>query len=169
MTKPTDCRLLALDPSTSCIGWALFVGEELDTFDSYQPQGKTFDRLIANACDWLDNLGWRLMPKIIAFELPIVARNIKTTITLAQLAGALRFIAFSEITNYVGTVVEVYPGSRLAALGLPIRLKRAEAKRRVVALVNARFGLNLTQKQHDIADAIAVGLAAMRQMREATP
>ena len=98
----------------------------------------------------------------IAFEMPVVYRNAYTASVLAQLVGALRYVAFA----WTEDTYEINPGKRLAALGLSPRMRRGEAKRAVLMLVNARFGLKLKPKDHDIADAIAVGLAAMKEMTE---
>ena len=48
---------------------------------------------------------------------------------------------------------------------MPIRMKRKEAKAQVLHLVNMRYGLNLTAKDHDAADAVAVALAGYCKIR----
>jgi len=68
----------------------------------------------------------------------------------------LRVAAF----DWVEQTVEINPGGRLAAFGLPVNLKRPVAKERVIAHVNQRYRLELKPREHDVADAIAVGFAA---------
>jgi len=152
-------RLLALDPSTKVIGWAQFDGDDLVDCGAYHVRGDNLDDKMADAAIWIDHhMG---AAYILALEMPVMWRNVKTTVRLAQMVGALRLAAFP----YARAVVEIMPGSRLLALGLRINMKRAEAKKQVVRLVNAMFSLELTAKDHDAADAVAVGLAALKKMK----
>ena len=59
-------------------------------------------------------------------------------------------------------VVQVAPAQRQAALGVSCRLGRADVKRRVVEVVQRRYGLEV---RSDEADAIGIGLAAWRLVR----
>jgi Holliday junction resolvasome RuvABC endonuclease subunit len=59
-------------------------------------------------------------------------------------------------------VVDVNPAQRQAALGVSNRLGRADVKRRVVEVVQRRYGLEV---RHDEADAIGIALVAWRIVR----
>ena len=164
--------ILALDPSLSCIGWAVLTldGERIVEYGKHRPRGDTLDEKLTDAHFWLR---WMLdadsaispiygeQITAYAFEMPIVYRNPATTIKLAQLVGALRVAAFP----WVQRTIEINPGARLSALGLPVNLKRAVAKERIIANVNATYGLELKPKEHDIADSIAIGVAASRKLK----
>ena len=152
--------LLALDSSTRVTGWALLDLDNLDAPLAYGVEtfGGDLHERLRLAGVWLDGrLGYWSSVTTLAIEGQVVAKNAATTAKLAQVAGALKFVAMSHGLE----VVEVAPGQRLTALGLPWMMKRAAAKAQVLALVNARFGLELTAAEHDAADALAIGLAAV--------
>ena len=136
--------LLALDSSTRVTGWALLDLDNLDKPLAYGFQvfkGDIHTRL-HQAGTWLDALltdcqGWKGDIAIMAIEGQVVAKNAATTAKLAQVAGALKYVAMSHGLE----VIEVAPGQRLTALGLSWMMSRAAAKAQVLALVNARFGL----------------------------
>ena len=161
--------LLALDPSTTCIGWAVLTldGERVVKYGTHRPRGDTLDEKLVDAYHWflwlLDDGDTFLGDAVTAyaFEMPIVYRNPATTIKLAQMVGVLRVAAF----QWVEQTIEINPGGRLSALGLPVNLKRAVAKERVIANVNSLYGLELKPKDEDAADAIAVGLAASNKLK----
>ena len=98
---------------------------------------------------------------ILAVEMPVVYKNAATTIKLAQLLGAIRWAAH----HWVDRTIEIQPGQRLTALGLPLRVKRNAAKELVVHTVNALYKCKFTLNDHDIADAVAVGHAALLELR----
>jgi len=159
-------RLLALDASYECIGWALFETdahqEWLSSWGSIRPSGTCLDDLRADASTKIAGLIEAGGADTLAIEMPVMAKNAATTIKLAQLVGAIRLTAWL----YVGEIIEIQPGSRLAALDIPIKTRRKVAKMLVVNTINALYKLELTDSQHDIADAIAVGHAALAEMRQ---
>ena len=159
--------ILALDPSLSCIGWAVMPlnASAVVEYGAYRPSygspgGGNLDEKLWDAYCWLrwllDSEGRGENITALAFEMPVVYRNPAITIKLAQLVGVLRVAAF----DWVEQTVEINPGGRLAAFGLPVNLKRPVAKERVIAHVNQRYRLELKPREHDVADAIAVGFAA---------
>ena len=152
--------LLALDSSTRVIGWALLDLSGLDKPLAYGVEtfrGDLHERL-RQAGTWLDYLlAGTFDVTTLAIEGQVVAKNAATTAKLAQHAGALKFVAMARGLD----IIEIAPGQRLTALGLPWMMGRDAAKAQVLARVNARFGLALTADEHDAADALAVGLAAV--------
>ena len=160
-----EMRLLALDPSLSYIGWALFDTDsnpDLKRHGAHGPSGDTLDDKLADAARWLDWLEPHLRYlEVLAIEVPVMYMNAKTTIALAQLCGVLRYSAYS----WSERTIEILPAQRLTVLGLNANLKRAVAKREVLRLVNAIYSLELTAKDNDAADAIAVGFAAIRKLK----
>lgn len=166
--------ILALDPSTTCIGWAVMPldAATVTEYGAYGPKGDDLDHKLIDAHRWLrwmfdqyKEFAPHTTPgeaiTVYAFEMPIVYRNPATTIKLAQLVGVLRVAAFDDVER----TIEINPGGRLAALGLPVNLKRAVAKEKVLDTVNMMFSLELKRKDDDIADAIAIGVAASGKLR----
>lgn len=158
--------IFGVDPSTTRIGWCLFDNDrnEVLAYDVHKVTGKTFDHKLADIARSFD---YRLEPRhmmgadTFAIEVPVYHKNVSTTIKLAQVVGVLRYAAF----EWSSRTIEINPGKRLAAFGLPIKTPREQAKRRIVALVNAQFGTSLTDDEHDAADAIAVAVAAGQVLR----
>ena len=155
--------ILAIDPSLSCIGWAVMGADTVYDYGILVPYGNEFDARLNSAYCWADSMGRERgihQELVTAIEIPVYYKNAKTLRDLAQLCGALRV----GLSWHCRTI-DVLPTERLSALGLPIRLRRNEAKARVLSLVNAMFELELTTKDHDIADAIAVGVAAQKKLK----
>lgn len=152
--------ILALDPSTVCIGWALMDAEHVYEHGVFRPKD------LADIGYWAFDLMSSTMEtsniEVVALEMPVLHsshQNVMTVIRLAQVTGVL--ISVAQRLD-VRSIVEVQPHERLTALGLPLRMKRAAAKEAVAAVVRGRYGIELAAG--DEADAIAVGLAALRKM-----
>ena len=157
--------LLALDSSTRVIGWALLDLSDLDKPLAYGVEtfGGDLHERLRQAGRWLDDLlvgeilcRWGMVTTL-AIEGQVVAKNAATTAKLAQHAGALKFVAMARGLD----IIEIAQGQRKTVLGLPLTLDSKSSKIQVTALVNARFGLALTADEHDIADALAIGLASV--------
>ena len=155
--------MLALDSATRATGWALLDLGDLDAPLAYGVEtfrGDLHERL-RQAGTWLDYLlAGTFDVTTLAIEGQVVAKNAATTAKLAQVAGALKYVAMAHGLD----VIEIAQGQRKTVLGLPLTLDSKSSKIQVTALVNARFGLALTADEHDIADALAVGLAAVAKM-----
>lgn len=171
MTNPAfwqnTIRILALDPSLSCVGWALMeYSLELrqawvSSSGKFEPCGKTLDDKLADAAGRAERIMHGCNPDILAIELPVVYRNHATTIKLAQLVGAIRWAAH----HWTDRTIEIQPGGRLTALGLPMKMKRDIAKELVRNTVNALYKLDIEPDDHDISDAVAVAHAAMVELQ----
>ena len=152
--------LLALDSSTRVIGWALLALSDLDKPLAYGVEtfGGDLHERLRQAGTWLDYLlAGTFDVTTLAIEGQVVAKNAATTAKLAQVAGALKYVAMAHGLD----IIEIAQGQRKTVLGLPLTLDSKSSKIQVTALVNARFGLALTADEHDAADALAVGLAAV--------
>jgi Holliday junction resolvasome RuvABC endonuclease subunit len=148
--------ILALDASTTTIGYAAMNGDELLQWGAFTPSGPLYDR-IAQGGDWLRRwLDLHGTPETVAIERPFVGASWDSTIKQSYMVGTLIAVARSRGAN----VVEVNPQERLNAAG--ISSKAPSLKRACVAVVNQVYGLKLKVSQHDIADAILVGWAAQR-------
>jgi Holliday junction resolvasome RuvABC endonuclease subunit len=129
---------------------------------SYRPAGRSLDDKLYDCYDWFNAEFFAERLNVLAIELPIYHKNVKTLRTLAQLAGVLRLAA----ADWSERTIEILPAERRLALGIPINMKGAEAKQHILRNVNALFDLGLTPEQHDIADAVAVAMAARKKIRE---
>lgn len=169
-------KLLALDASTTAIGWALFDLErdhpdDLLEYGIKRFRGPLWDRIV-EAEPWVQR---RLLAPVLvstppdlmgalAIETPVIymikgkPRNAQSVIKQAYMVGALVLLARGRGLR----VLEIRPDERLTAIGLPARLRNP--KPWVVRNVNAIYSLDLGPKEHDVADAIAIGWAARRKL-----
>jgi len=160
-------KILAIDPSTRCIGWCVLDtrADAIRDYGAFKPrQDVGLDDKLKECHEWLAELmaESRRGYDVFAFELPVYHRNVKTLRTLAQFAGVLRLAA----RPWAEQTIEILPAERRLALGVPIAMSGARAKAHIRRLVNAIYGLELKADQHDIADAIAVAVAAQKRMIE---
>ena len=159
-------NLLALDPSTVCIGYACFdthSDPDLVDFGTFKPEGDDFSAKLVDVQVWLMlKLKW-YGTDIMAFEAPVLHMNVQTLKQLAYFDGALWAIAAQHEVR----VMEVMPGQRLSYFGWPIKTKRKTAKTVILGKVHLVYPhLNLQSKDHDIADAVAIGLAALKMLKQ---
>jgi Holliday junction resolvasome RuvABC endonuclease subunit len=141
--------ILALDPSTRLIGWAVLLDGH------YEGSGihvlpEDLNDACAEAYEWLRFAHYPGF-KVIALEIPVLHfGNVTTLRSLAYINGALRAAVAGR-----AKVVDVNPSKRLKAMGIG---KVDDKKAAIVDAVNKRFKLSVAS--HDEADAIAIGLAA---------
>lgn len=98
--------------------------------------------------------------ELVGLELPYVDR--KKSPEVALRLRELKAIVEHTLTRAGYPVVGVNVSQRSAALGVAGKTKRKPLKDLVVQAVSTRYGLNVT---HDQADAIGVGLAAVKLHR----
>lgn len=155
--------ILALDASTTAIGWALCDLEkrhpdDLTEYGLERLKGKLWDRLDYGQI-WTRRYMEYQAVELLAIETPVVWKNAKSSIKQAYMVGVLGLTGFRLGVE----VMEIRPDERLTALGLPARCRNP--KPWIVNTVNQIYGLGLeTKTDHDIADAIALGWAARRRL-----
>lgn len=98
--------------------------------------------------------------ELVGLELPYVDKSKSPEVALRL--RELKAIVEHTLTQAGYPVVGVNVSQRSAALGVAGRSKRADLKDAVVQAVALRYGLEVT---HDQADAIGVGLAAVKLHR----
>lgn len=157
-------KILALDASTTAIGWAILDlskewPDDLESYGVHRLSGELWDRLWAGLVEITGKLVLTRNPMdYVAIETPVVYKNPASSIKVAYMVGLLG--------GYAGQwakVLELRPDQRLTALGLPSRCR--DPKPQVTRNVNAIYELDLDPgKDHDIADAIAIGWAARRRL-----
>ena len=158
-------RILALDASTTAIGYALLDCEQRSPDDLLghgliKPPGDLWRR-ISGGMEWLHRwMDHNGQPLVVALERPFVGKSWDSTIKQSYMVGALGAVAKGRDCR----IIEINPQERLTAAG--ISSKAPSLKRAVVARVNQVYGLGLKPTEHDIADAVLVGWAAQGKLRE---
>lgn len=155
--------VLGLDASTTAVGWALLDTDQdlICGHGCHRPVGDSVLERIDDADTWLNSLLWIHPSAIIAVEVPVMHKNAATMRSLSYMAGVLLLRGWQR-----WGAVEILPGQRLTALGLPPRMRRDNAKSAVLRIVNALYGLRLTEADHDAADAVAIAVAAANKLKE---
>jgi Holliday junction resolvasome RuvABC endonuclease subunit len=169
-------HILALDPA-AITGWAVLETPETDRRDErvvasdvFKPKGRTMAKRLVSAFEWCRGMISSHHADVLVIEIPYLAtyhdrqgrerHNVESFRQQCRLDGVY-ILAAGELEV---EVVEVIPAQRLTALGLPGNLCREAAKAQTLLCVNAIYGLDLDD--HNAADAVAVGVAAARMLRE---
>jgi len=150
-------RLLSLDADTKFIGYAHFLGDKLMLYGTHDIAAKWDDLLVEVGRFLGDEIGYEV--EYVAAEMPVMYKNAKTAIQLAQLVGAIRFASLNHGCEFI----EVLPSERLTACGIPILTRSKPAKEAVKRTVSAIYGIEVTTTH--AADAIAVGMAALNKLK----
>lgn len=172
---PPGTSVLALDTSSSCVGWSFFRDGLPVVHGKFVPVSADHGSKLVEFQDWLLEMLAEHSPDHLAVETPYPGR---------------RRFAFGVLMMYYGVVlsthvrwfgVEMPPESRVAAADVK-RLNQMpkgtsyEARKRAMVLeMNRLYGLSLRYKNHDskkqvsdddIADAIAVNTAFHVRMQQ---
>ena len=146
--------ILALDPSTKVIGWAIIDdGHRIGSGIHELPED--LDHACQEAYEWL---AYAFYPGFtdIAIEIPVYHRNVRTLRELAYINGALRAAVAGRCK-----IISVNPSSRLKAMGIG---KVDDKKAAMIEAVNKRF--KIAVESDDEADALAIGMAAWDQLND---
>jgi len=154
--------LLAIDPSTTRSGWALFGFDgQLRGHGSWPHKGRLFERLgdlhyEVCECVWRHGIG------ILAMESQFAGRFPKAALQVSRAAGVV-LAAFAEMAPDITQAVvhELSPTAVKKAVGCSGRAD----KDRVRMAVAGRFGVF---PDDDAADAIALGWGVMTRLLEGT-
>jgi|SRR6266850_5977890 len=161
-------RILALDVSGSCTGWAFGLYGKLEDYGKYiQKQSGSKGKKLAQFADWLTSLLEAKKPTVVLIEKPYRGRNSNV------LANLSKFIAVVELCAYLTLDLELEdswfldPRSIKHALKVQKGKDYDDNKKIMVNKINNLFGLKLKYSQKkskklsddDVADAIAVLVA----------
>lgn len=161
-------RVLGLDISSRCVGWALFVGGVLAAHGRYRHRGTGHGERLAHFGPWLTTLLSELEPTQVAYEAPYSGRMRHTFGVLSKYVGVVESVHFSVYGAEIPPENAVAAHAVKRAIGARKGRDHEENKRIVLLLVNQVFGLALKYKDHDDtkrvseddeADAIAVAWA----------
>ena len=186
-----DERVLALDTSSTCVGWAVFDNGSLVQHGRFVQQGHGHGEKMTNFRLWILGMLAEFRPTHLIYEAPYRGRNGSIFGLLSKYAGVVDAAAFEFFQAELAPECVVPAKDVKRAIGapkvLPGRGKRkrkssdeqhSQNKRVVLTMVNERFGLGLkyekndkTKKvsQDDEADAIALNWAWHLMYRSPEP
>lgn len=164
-------KILSLDQSTSCVGYAIFEDGELVQFGKFEPNPKQdSDKRIYSICSWLQ----RAINVIEDVDLVILEdiqlqttingsgkyfknqdNNVLTFKVLAKLQGALIAKCLELGVNYH----IVQPSHWKSIVGITSKYRR-DQKKEAMELVEKWFGENAVE---DEADAICIGFSYIKE------
>lgn len=150
-------RVISMDQSTRCSGYAVFDNSEYvcsGVIDMSKSELGTYERSFEMARQL-----WKVLkeykPDVLVIEDTQQQNNVKTVITLARLQGMI--IGYAEAHKI--KVHILLPSQWRAALGYSQgpKVKRAELKKQSINYVKEHFGINMSE---DRAEATCQGIAA---------
>lgn len=159
-------RLLAVDPGSVALGLAAFDGRDLVPGSARAIRGRGPDwhaRMRSITAQLWAHLAGEWRPDVVAIEGVVLQRgpraNPRTLAVMAQTRGYL--IARFDEMYPTARVIEINPQKTRSVVGAP--RSRARGKQHIAWAVQALTGTD--PGSEDARDAIAVGLAALEQLR----
>lgn len=164
--RKVEWRLLALDISSICVGYAVFENGELEDHGKFVTEGKDHGARLLSFQKWLYGMLKKLKPTDVAVELPYPGRSRNSYGVLQMYYGVL----LEEYYHYFKA--ELPSSSKIPSSQIKRKMNvksgrsYEDNKRRMVERINEEYGLSLTfvandrtkrRSQDDVADAIAVG------------
>lgn len=163
-------RVLALDVSSRCVGWSLFVGGQLERHGRYVIPGAAGvhgERLVRFG-GWLAHMLGRHTPTHLIYERPYSGRMRNTFGILSRYAGVVEAEHFRHFEVELPEEHAVPARDIKKLIGARKGADHEQNKKIVLLLINEVFGLSLAYKtndrtkkvsQDDEADAIALNWA----------
>lgn len=165
--EPHRCVILAVDPSQRSSGWALFLDGELADYGT--APAERFDLVRQVVLQALE-LGAAHERKVVLVgeEWGTGGRlgSVRTSGGLGAAWGAWKGVALS--TTHEGVriarrrILRVSTATWRAKFRLHARMGSERLKKGAVRLANARLGLELEEGDHDVAEAVLIGVWASR-------
>lgn len=160
-------KIMSLDLSTKCSGWAVFEEGELTEYDNIPEQRyplcskdrypvKSAKLGIAMANKIKELIDIHLPDRIVIEEASVTGRmGVKQVKGLIQLHG----MVLDRIEDRLDTVTLIAPSGKNGWRPVLELKKNGDYKASAVKMTNEMFDLELVYDQHDIADAILIGAA----------
>lgn len=170
-------RVMGIDASTTCTGWAIFDDNELIGYGAIRPDGDNWRDRLVNEGPVLSQVIKKYSPtKIYMEDVPLKSQNPKALVILGAVQGFIYGIASSfevpiefVMPNEWRSPLNLYDGTREGT-------KRTELKRKAVAKANDLFGLNLAwvspsskKNEDDLAEAILICYSQIGKKRFGKP
>jgi Holliday junction resolvasome RuvABC endonuclease subunit len=161
-------RVLCLDVSSKCVGWAVFQDGELAQHGRYLQEGVGHGERLFHFHGWLLAMLSELEPTQLIYEAPYSGRMRFTFGVLSRYAGMVDAAHFQFFSEEIPSDNAVPAHLVKRAIGARKGASHTDNKRIVLNMVNQVFGLSLKFKENDAtkkvsqddeADAIALGWA----------
>lgn len=150
-------RILALDQSTACSGFAIFINQNLKKSGIYKPQGELFQR-INQTKEYIRELILDNDIDYVFIEDIQYQKNQKTYKILANLQGVIINLLIEFNIRF-----EIIPPSSWKSFNKIKGRKRAEQKKNTQEKCKEMFG---SEVMEDEADAICIGLYALHLLEQ---
>lgn len=163
-----DERVLALDVSSKCVGWAVFDNGVLTQHGRYVQQGEGHGERMMRFHTWLHETLAGTAPTFLIYEEPYRGRNGAVYGLLSRYAGVVETVHFEHFASEMPAHAIVRAKDVKRAIGAKKGRSHEQNKKIVLLLINQVFGLSLKYKtndptkrisQDDEADAIALNWA----------
>lgn len=158
-------KVLALDVSGSCTGWALGVNGKLEAKGKFiskatSPKG---EKLMSFSL-WLESLLTSKTPDVVLIEKPYKGRNSNVLANISKFIGVVELVAFKTLNLVLKEEWFIDPKTIKKSLQVKKGMDYDDNKRIMVARINSlyglklKFGKNKSKKYNDddVADAIAL-------------
>ncbi len=146
----SDPIILALDPSSTNVGWCVGQGDQYIASGVFKPVGKGATQRVMAIVEWADAVIIERDPDLIALEEPMGSHaNLKTDRLLARVYGNLECLGILR-----GIEVKPYH---------PSTVKKTGFHKKSLVLTAAYIGKS--DIGQDEADAVGVWTAALNEMR----
>lgn len=164
-------RFMSLDQATKICGYAIFEEDKLIDSGTFISNGDTGLLRIEEIYKQIYKKSKEYEIEAFVFEDTFSKLNVKVTKLLCWLQGAIMQMAFVEDYGFV----MYYPSSWRKNLGfkrkckknpqLDFKTNRLYQKYQAIEYVNNIYDLNLSNKDDDIAEAICIGLAYLKEKK----
>ena len=150
-------KILSIDQSTTCTGYALFENNELISCNKIKPDGSDFIIKLINVLSSLENIIQKEKPDKIVFEniQNQASKNIETFKKLSGLFYCLTLLCEKYQIDYD----TYYASEWRKIIGFKGRMARSELKQKSKALIKDKYGF---EANSDICEAILIGLADIK-------
>jgi len=161
----TTPRLLAVDPSLSATGIALFEGKDLNSVYLIKTNKENKDRFFEIAWRFTEALE-KFKPNTLAIETQYISVRSSSVIKVIEVKGLLEGLFYSYCLKYSinPVVLQIHPNTAKQAVGVKKMYKRKESKIRVKAAV-CHIYPQLEKQTQDVMDAIAIGIAGLNEVK----
>jgi Holliday junction resolvasome RuvABC endonuclease subunit len=165
-------RVLALDLSSKCVGYAVFEGTDLVDHGKYVTEGVSHDERLLRFQLWLMQLFDAVHPEELVVERAFSGRQRNAYGVLMLYHGALMASWFAFRGEPLPDECRIMAKSVKRLLGFKQLTSHDARKKQAVQAINKLYRLRLKYKSHDpfkkvseddVADAIAAGRAYLIQ------
>lgn len=172
---PRGPRVLALDVSSVCVGWALFKDGLPEVFGKYHQVGESHDERLVHFHGWLGAVLQQLQPDEMVLEEPYFSRQPKTFAVLTMYATVVLMCHVEYFGEAMPGQNRIQPAQVKRELKAKYGTDHTNRKRLMVLMMNQIYGLELRFKHpdkfkrvsdDDIADALALGRAWLQRAEQ---